>query len=289
MKRSPHATGSADGRTSRRSSRRSAISAIASAGAISLAVIAIAGCGSTSSTGPAASGEGVAASAITPATTPSASVPTTTPAPQANIAQSTSHKASKSSKSSGSSKPATVSESSQTSASSQTPQHETAHSTGKPAPIKTVKGNPVRHPTKGTGGHAITDDTPSGKASAADSGLGGKASDPCSLVSRAQAQTFTGRPVAAPKLAPLGPTCVYHALGANAQVTLAVESTVLSKLKSHMQKLTHLTVAGREAYCGVYGSPVTLVPLSGPQVLSVVAPCNVGARFAAAALPKLGY
>ena len=64
---------------------------------------------------------------------------------------------------------------------------------------------------------------------------------------------------------------------------------MLAKLKAHMQKLTHSTIGGRQAYCGVYGSPVTLESLSGPQVLSIVGQCDVGAKFAAAALPKLGY
>ena len=216
-------------------------------------------------------------------------MPTTTPAAPATVAESASTKLAKSAHSLKSSKSSTATRSLKSATPSQAPRHGTAHSTGKPAPIKIVKGNPVRHPAKGTGGNAITDDTPSGKASAADSGVGGKANDPCSLVSRSQARTFAGRPVAAPKLAPLGPTCVYHELGANAQVTVAVESAVLSKLTAHMQKLTHSTIAGRHAYCGVYGSPVTSVPPSGPQVLSIVGPCDVGARFAAAALPKLGY
>lgn len=152
-------------------------------------------------------------------------------------------------------------------------------------PPKIIVGNPVRRPARGTGGSTYNDEHRSGKVSATP-GFG--PSNPCALVTRAQAQAFTHRPVAAPKLAPLGPTCVYHELGAHVQVTLAVEAAVFSTLKPHIQHLSRFTVGGRTAYCGVYGSPVTYVVLSANRLLSILAPCDVGSRFAGAAVPKLG-
>ncbi len=149
---------------------------------------------------------------------------------------------------------------------------------------KITHGNPVHRPAPGTGGDAINDEHPSGKASAADSGKLGPA-NPC-LVSRAQAETFTGTTVAAPKVAPLGPTCVYVAHGGK-MVTLAVEQTVFSKLRPHVHKLSGYTIRGSRAYCGIYGSPNTYVLLPRDRVLVVSAPCDVGKRFATAALARL--
>jgi hypothetical protein len=158
------------------------------------------------------------------------------------------------------------------------------HGTKHSAAPKIVRGNPVHRPAPGTGGNSANDDRPAGKASAADSGTSGP-KDPC-LVSRAQAQAFTGTRVAAPKLAPLGPTCVYTAKGGKV-VTVAIESTVFGKLKPHIQKLTHYTVGKYAAYCGVYGSPNTYVVLPQDRILVVAAPCDVGRKFATAAVAKL--
>ena len=152
------------------------------------------------------------------------------------------------------------------------------------APPKISHGNPVRRPAPGTGGKSINDDNPAGKASAADSGKIGPA-NPC-LVSRGQAESFTGTAVAQPKVAPLGPTCVYLAKGGK-MVTVAVERTVFAKLKPHMRNLVSYTVRGTQAYCGIYGAPVTYVLLSRERALVVSAPCDVGKRFATAALAKL--
>jgi hypothetical protein len=149
---------------------------------------------------------------------------------------------------------------------------------------KIVRGNPVHRPAPGTGGSSVNDDRPAGKASAADSGTNGP-KDPC-LVSRGQAQAFTGTRVAAPKLAPLGPTCVYTAKGGKV-VTVAIESAVFGKLKPHIRKLRQYAVGKYAAYCGVYGSPNTYVVLPQDRVLVVAAPCDVGRKFATAAVAKL--
>jgi hypothetical protein len=147
----------------------------------------------------------------------------------------------------------------------------------------------VQQPVEGTGGNSANDDNPSGKASAADTGnhpTGTTGANPCVLVSAAQAAAFTGKAVAV-KEAPLGPTCIYQASGAREPITLAVERVNLSTLKRHIRKLTTLTIGGRLAYCGVYGTAITYVSLPGHRVLSVTGPCAVGKQFATAAVPKL--
>ena len=266
MKRSPHqAAASADRPTPTRPRRSSPLSAAAAAGAVSLVLVAIAGCGSSSPAAPGASGGGHAAGPAATANVTPKSVLSVGASPQGEIATATINRRSGLSRA----------------------RSRVAHGA---LPIKIIVGNPVHRPAPGTGGHAASDVRPAGKASAADAGAGAKGqANPCTLVTQSQARAYTGRPVGAPRLAPLGPTCVYHELGANAEVTVTVESAVFSKLRPHIRKLSRFTIADRPAYCGVYGSPVTYVLLSAPQVLSILAPCDVGAKFAAAALPKLGY
>jgi hypothetical protein len=260
MKRSTHdMTASTDRSTSNRLRRSSAFTAVASAGAVSLAVVAIAGCGSSSPTGATAvTGSGPAAAAV-PVTGTTVSAPSTGAARQSGstktIAPKTAHQAVR---------------------------VKIAHSAVLP---RIVVGNPIHRPARGTGGTSINDERRAGKVSSADAG---GSINPCTLVTQAQARAFTHRPVAAPTLAPLGPTCIYHELSANTQITLAVQSTAFSKLKPHIHRLSQFTIAGRTAYCGVYGSPVTYVLLAANRILSILAPCDVGTKFAAVALPKLG-
>ena len=154
--------------------------------------------------------------------------------------------------------------------------------------VKVIHGNPVHKPAAGTGGNTINDDNPTGKASFADSGTGASGStNPCHLVSQSQASTFTGKSIGKPRLAPLGPTCVYQELGGKTEVTMALQLAAFAKLKSHIHNLSTVTIAGHVGYCGVYGTPITYVPMAQDRLLSISAPCSVGTKFAAAALPKL--
>jgi len=139
---------------------------------------------------------------------------------------------------------------------------------------------------RGTGGGAVNDDNP-GKS---DSGRGQATAGqtyPCKLVSKAEAQAIIGEPIATPQEAPLGPTCIYQPLGAKSFITLAVETVDFAKTKSQIRHLSRVMVRGRTAYCGDYGRPTTFVPLAGGRVLNITAPCALGARFAAKAVPRL--
>jgi hypothetical protein len=112
-------------------------------------------------------------------------------------------------------------------------------------------------------------------------------SDPCKLVSRAEAQAILGRPIDTPVEAPQGPTCIYRPIGAKNFVTLTIESIDLAKALPRVRKRKRVDVAGRTAYCGNYGQSTTFVQLTRGRVLTVTAPCALGVRFAAKALPRL--
>ncbi len=163
-----------------------------------------------------------------------------------------------------------------------------SHGTGAYAAAKAghdvVTNGVVTHrPLHGTGGGEINDDNP------ADTGghPATAASDPCTLVSRAEAQAIVGRPIDTPVEARLGPTCIYQPAGAKNRITVTVESINVAAIKRHIRKRTQLNVSGRTAYCGTYGQPTTFVPLAGGRALAVTAPCAIGIRFAAKALPRV--
>jgi hypothetical protein len=121
------------------------------------------------------------------------------------------------------------------------------------------------------------------------SATGAKALDPCSLVSRAQAQTILGKPVGRPVDAPQGPTCIYTPQGAKSLVTVAVIATNFSTIQpqAHLRDRMSVTVSGRAAYCGVAGAPTMIVPLTPGRFLTVTAPCPIAASFATKALSHI--
>jgi hypothetical protein len=130
---------------------------------------------------------------------------------------------------------------------------------------------------------------PSGSVDDEVNASGAKTLNPCTLVTREEAQTIVGKPVGNPVDAPQGPTCVYSVQGAKAPVTLAVQALHFSTVKpqSQLQDRITLAIAGHSAYCGVAGVPTLIVPLSAGRFLSVVAPCPIAASFAAKALRRI--
>jgi hypothetical protein len=118
---------------------------------------------------------------------------------------------------------------------------------------------------------------------------GAKTLDPCTLVSRSEAQTILRKPVAKPVDAPQGPTCIYAANGGKRQITLAVQATDFSKVQpqSQLRDRMSVTVHGHTAYCGVAGGPTLIIPLAGGRFLTVTAPCPIAASFAARALGRI--
>ena len=148
-----------------------------------------------------------------------------------------------------------------------------------------VRAVAVHHPRPGTGSGEINDDNPGH----ADTGghLSTITFHPCGLVSSSQAQAIVGGPVGKPVEAPLGPTCIYRSLRDGHVVTLTVEAANFTRIKQYLHGTRSAAVAGHTAYCGIYGQPTTFVPLGKGRVLDVTAPCALGLRFAATAVPRL--
>jgi hypothetical protein len=118
---------------------------------------------------------------------------------------------------------------------------------------------------------------------------GAKTVNPCTLVSRSQAQAILGKQVGPPVEAPQGPTCIYKLRGTRNSITLAVESANFSKVTPQSQLRGRMSVTIRKhlAYCGTLGGPALILPLSGGRSLVVTAPCQLAAGFAATALGHL--
>lgn len=113
--------------------------------------------------------------------------------------------------------------------------------------------------------------------------------DPCTLVTRAQAQAIVHAPVATPVSAPQGPTCIYTPRRGPSPITLALEGRAFSKVQqsSQLQHRIAVKVSGHTAYCGVAGTPTLLLPLSQGRLLVIAAPCPIAASFAETALPRI--
>jgi hypothetical protein len=228
------------------------------AGALAVAVVMVAGCGSAAVT-PSSGGESLVAMTVTK---PAGSAVTR------NAGDRPTHPASDAASRKGYVKKA---------------------GNGRPAPPRITNGPVIQRPAAGTGGDTVNDDNPSSKASRADAGgrptIVGKF-DPCQLVSASQARAITGHAITV-KEAPLGPTCIYHEVGTSASVTMAVETIRVASVVRHLKTLSRVQVGSRTGYCVVAGNTVTYLALSGNRGLVITAPCAQGAKFAAVASPKL--
>jgi hypothetical protein len=109
----------------------------------------------------------------------------------------------------------------------------------------------------------------------------------CSLVSRTQARSIMGQPIALPFEAPQGPTCIYRAAEGKDLVTVAVQNAEFGKLAKRVQQATEVKLGGRVGTCGQYGQPTLYLPVSGGRVLTIAAPCDVAKRFASHAVKRL--
>jgi hypothetical protein len=131
----------------------------------------------------------------------------------------------------------------------------------------------------GSGGATLNDDNPRQAGTHPKAGR-----DPCTLVSKAQAQAILGRAISNPVEAPLGPTCIYQPAGTKSLVTVTVASVNFATIRRHLRDRKRIDVNGHTAYCGTYGQVATFVLLAHGRVLNVTAPCAIGTRFAAQAL-----
>lgn len=148
-----------------------------------------------------------------------------------------------------------------------------------------TEGVIVHRPLAGTGGDEINDDNPGNADVGSDPAA--RESNPCTLVTRAQAQAAIGRPIDAPEEAPLGPTCIYQPVGARTFVTLALETAPFPQIEDHIRDPHRSRVDDHNTYCGLYGGMTTFVPLERGKVLYVTGPCDVGRLLAGDAIPRL--
>ena len=167
-------------------------------------------------------------------------------------------------------------------------------------PVSSTQSKPHK-PFEGTGGGSANDDNPTGastdetkKAAPAatnqrepTSRSAGASSNPCRLVPRGKAEQIVGAKIQSVLEAPLGPSCIYRIAGRTQTITVTVQATPFATIKPKLVKPRHRTVAGRSAYCGVYGRATTYVPVAHGKLLTIAAPCPTGFRFAAVAVPKL--
>jgi hypothetical protein len=106
-------------------------------------------------------------------------------------------------------------------------------------------------------------------------------------VTLSEARSITGGTILGRAEAPLGPTCIYKYRGTPGEVTVAVEPLKLAQATHQLASRRGVVVNGRKGFCGSLGTQRLFVQLPANQTLSVVAPCGVAQRFAAAAVSRL--
>jgi len=124
---------------------------------------------------------------------------------------------------------------------------------------------------------------PSGEENDEVSASGAEPEDPCRLVPVAQASAILGEGVQT-SVGSQGPTCIYTPKGSTPQMTVSIEETSLSSLRSHAARATRVAVGSSAGWCLGYGSSSVAVSVAGGSVLRVTGPCPLAARFAARAL-----
>jgi hypothetical protein len=148
-----------------------------------------------------------------------------------------------------------------------------------------LQGKVIQRAAPGTGSGTKNDDN-GYRADPASSNASAQI-NPCALVPRSAAESIIGQPVARPRVAPLGPTCIYQVPKTRQTITLTVELADFSKIRPHLHGVKRVHVGGQTAYCGNLGGSMTFLPLPNRTVLNVSAPCSVGEKLAAAALTRL--
>jgi hypothetical protein len=118
-------------------------------------------------------------------------------------------------------------------------------------------------------------------------GVAHDAANPCALVTKAQAQAILGSKLVDPLVAPQGPTCIYRDRAGRSFATISIQSQDFASLRSQVRRVERVDVANRRAVCGMHGQPTLYLPFSRGRVLSVAAPCDIAARLARRAVPRL--
>ena len=118
-------------------------------------------------------------------------------------------------------------------------------------------------------------------------GGGGKTNYEAEHVARAEASTILGQAVAEPQSVLQGPSCLYRVKGRERVVALSVAPGSISTIQRRGRDVIKLRLRNRAGFCVNYGRPKVIVPLTRGRLLSVAAPCQIAARFASVALPRI--
>jgi hypothetical protein len=129
---------------------------------------------------------------------------------------------------------------------------------------------------------------PSGRDAESETRSSGRSGiNPCTLMTRSEAQGILGGTVAKPQLGLQGPTCIYQTRRIKQPITLTLQHVPLATAARLGRNVIHTDVSGRKAVCVSDGGVRLLVPLSTSSVLTVGGPCPIAAHVAETALRRL--
>jgi hypothetical protein len=111
--------------------------------------------------------------------------------------------------------------------------------------------------------------------------------NPCTLVTRSEAQAIVGAQVSKPQLGYQGPTCIFQSRRLKQTITVAVQRMSLPAVTRRGRNVVRTNVSGRQAVCLNYGGLKLMVPVTSGAVLTVGAPCQIATRMAVTALRRL--
>jgi hypothetical protein len=113
---------------------------------------------------------------------------------------------------------------------------------------------------------------------------GTKPIKPCTLVARVEANRILGGNVKISEHLQ-GPTCVFS--GSGREISLVIMEVALKPLVAGARSSHALKIGGHSAWCLRYETTSMVTALGSGRVLQVTGPCPAGARFTAAALPRI--
>ena len=111
--------------------------------------------------------------------------------------------------------------------------------------------------------------------------------NPCSLVTKRQAQAILGAKLIDPVVVAQGPTCIYRDRASQSFATISIQSVNFSAVRRQLRRVQRIDVSDRTAYCGMHGRPMLYLPLTRGRVLSVASQCDTAARLARRASARL--
>ena len=114
--------------------------------------------------------------------------------------------------------------------------------------------------------------------------------NPCSLVSRAEAESALGLRSLQARVAPLGPSCVFVATNHKAVLSVVVNPASFAALRSQMSDLRKFSGVGWKGLCGgTRGASSLYARVNATEVLHLTGPCLSVAKLVPTALARLRH